>query len=156
MKAHYCRFSMQMSWPWSRPLLYVLYKFSIKRQTQPTQKEFQQVRTGVVSLIFMNVCQCTAVEDHSHNGCEEKEVKKNCLYKADLWNKPSSAELLCTIALNVLECGLTKLERPKNLTPELPSLGDSLGNEQCLQGESGLLFLVFIVGLLCLLQPCIN
>lgn len=70
----------------------------------------------------MNVCQFTVVEDHGHNGCEEKEVENKCLYKVDLWKKPFSAELFRTITLNVLECGLTSLERATNLTPELPSL----------------------------------
>lgn len=115
-------FGIQMPWPWSRPLLYLLYKFRLKRQTQPRQTEFQQVWTGVVLLIFMNVCQFTVVEDHGHNGYEEKRSRNKCLYKADLWKKPSIAELFCTIPLNVLACGLTRLERTTNLNAELPSL----------------------------------
>lgn len=50
------------------------------------------------------------VEDHGHNGCEEKEDRNKCLYKAVFWKKPSSVELLCSITRNIFKCYRTSLD----------------------------------------------
>lgn len=82
-------------------------------------------------------------------GCEEKEVKNKCLYKA----------FQCRVALHHHQKYLwTWPDQPggHSLAAECSSVADSIGKEECLEGRSELLFLVFIVGLLCPLQPYIN
>lgn len=81
--------------------------------------------------------------------------------KIDVYTKPSSGRSLPVqncfvsspgISLNVAWPGW----RVQPCWRVLLSVADSLGKEECLEGRSELLFLVFIVGLLCLLHPYIN